>query len=191
MRMWNGLIDTAAIRSATAVAAAATLLAAGGCRNHAQETARAEHPPDERTLNTLMVKASIDENERNAIVADRTIYTRAFEPASAELTELGLRQVRVLADAYGQQTVRLNVARGDAANDLYERRLESVRAAFAHRGVDPARLTFADGLPGGPGRSSEHVWQAYLADPTGEGTQGMWSSGTGTGQQGSGMPGKG
>src|SRR3954453_11656917 len=107
MKMWKGLMDTAAIRrSATTIAVAAALLAgAAGCRNREKGTTTAaadQLPTDERTLNSLMGRAAEDDNERNAILAERTIYSHAFQPATAELNELGMRQVRILANAYPQ-----------------------------------------------------------------------------------------
>jgi hypothetical protein len=149
-----------------ATTAAAALLAVAGCQHKAAD-ASADRTPDERTLNTLMVKTAYDQNERNAIIAERTIYDHHFRPASAELNDLGLRQVRILADAYHDQAVRVSVARADASDDLYRRRLDAVRTAFADRGVDRSSLTLNDGQPGGSGIASEKVFRAYTAEING------------------------
>src|SRR4051812_41982609 len=102
---------------ASILTAAAALLAVAGCQHKAAD-ASADRTPDERTLNTLMVQSAYDQNERNAIVTERTIYGHHFRPASAELNDLGLRQVRVLADAYHDDAVHVNVARADASDAL-------------------------------------------------------------------------
>src|SRR3954451_6637710 len=95
-------------KASIVTAAAAALLAVAGCQHKAAD-ASADQTPDERTLNTLMVKSAYDQNERNAIIAERAIYGHHFRPASAELNDLGLRQVRVLADAFHDDAVQVNV----------------------------------------------------------------------------------
>jgi len=145
---------------------AAALLAVAGCQHKAAE-ATADRTPDEQTLNTLMVKTAYDQNERNAIIAERAIYGHHFRPASAELNNLGLRQVRILADAFHDQAVQVHVARADASDELYRRRLDAVRTAFADHGLDRSSLTLNDGQPDGSGIASDKVFRAYTADVNG------------------------
>lgn len=93
----------------------------------------------------------------NAVIREHTIYPYQFVEGRAELDELGRRDVNVLAEHYGGQGGTLNVRRGNAAPELYAARCNAVMEALAAAGVDPKRMTLADGLPGGDGMSSREV----------------------------------
>src|SRR5207249_16097 len=80
-----------------------------------------------------------------------------FENGSAELNELGERDLGVLADHFKSAPGDLNVHRGDAAQALYESRVKKVLERLASAGVKGGQVSVKDGLPGGDGISSERV----------------------------------
>ena len=174
----------------TAIGAALVGLAVVGCRNDRKGKVVAEPAPDERTLNTMMVRAALEQDTRNAVAAERIIYSYHFHPATASLNELGERQVQVLAETLRDQPeARVSVVQGEAGDELYKRRLETVRARFAEAGADANRLHVGPGVPGGPGVSSELIWRSYqsAAQAGGNGGgRGAGSSGSMSGRSSSG-----
>ncbi|HWP41043.1 MAG TPA: hypothetical protein VNL70_08955 [Tepidisphaeraceae bacterium] len=179
----------------TAIGAALVGLAVVGCSKDRKDRQVAEMVPDERTLNTMMVRAALEQDARNAVAAERIIYSHHFHPATASLNELGERQVQVLAEALRDQPeARVSVVQGEAGPELYKRRLEAVRARFAEAGADTGRLHVGPGVPGGPGISSELIWRSYQsAAQNGDngGGRGAGSSGSMSGRSSSGSSGSG
>jgi hypothetical protein len=142
------------------ILAAAVVVVQAGCEQQ-QQSARDDAMHQETEYNEASVRDAWDQNARNAIVLQRIIHDHHFEPATAVLNDLGKRQVQVLAEAYGNQAVRINVWRGEQPAELYDRRVDVVREALVTRGMDAAKLTFGDGMPDGSGISSELIWNAY------------------------------
>lgn len=98
-----------------------------------------------------------DDAIKNAIVAQHTIYAYHFIRNSAVLNELGEHDVAVLARHYKKHPGLVNVRSSDTEAELYQDRVKSVVEALGKAGVDTARITVADGLPGGDGMTSERV----------------------------------
>jgi hypothetical protein len=93
----------------------------------------------------------------NAIVAQHTLYAYHFVPGSAELNDLGVRDLNVLADHFTKAGGDVNVRRQDAGASLYEARVKAVLERLAQAGVPAGAVAVKDGPPGGDGISSERV----------------------------------
>jgi hypothetical protein len=93
----------------------------------------------------------------NAIVSQHTLYPYHFVNGSAELNELGARDLCVLTDHFLKAGGDLNVHRGEAAQALYEGRVKTVLERLSSAGVKSDAVAVKDGLPGGDGISSERV----------------------------------
>ncbi len=92
-----------------------------------------------------------------AIVAQHTLYPYHFAAGSAELNDLGVRDLNVLADHFAKAGGDLNVRRQNADPSLYEARVKAVLERLAQAGVPSGAVAVKDGLPGGDGISSERV----------------------------------
>ncbi len=113
--------------------------------------------PSRTTMNSWSVNEYHRDSIEAAIVSQHTLYPYHFVRNSAELNELGERDLNVLARHYSDHPGRLNLRRADTVADLYDARLETVRARLADRGVDLDRVRIADHAPGGDGMSSDRV----------------------------------
>ena len=139
------------MRTLIVTAASAALFVAGsGCQQQQKgETAEAPFtgPDEQTTLNESMVRTLFTQSQRNAIIAEHTIYPHHFERNSTDLTVLGEKQVEVLASAYRSGPGPLSIIRGGTSNELYDGRVKTVIALLADQGVDTARLTVGEYLP--------------------------------------------
>ena len=110
---------------------------------------------------TTMNAWSVNEYQRASIeagiVSQHTLYPHHFVANGADLNELGMRDLCVLADHYKDNPGSLNVRRKGAPAELYEQRLATVSAMLAERGVDTGRVRMSNALPGGDGISSERA----------------------------------
>ena len=106
--------------------------------------------------NAWMITSIRDSAINNAIVTQRILFPYHFVPDSAGLTELGQRELEVLAEHFEKHQGNLNVRQGGASNDLYKARIRSVQSALVEAGVRN-RIVIADALPGGHGMPSEQV----------------------------------
>lgn len=140
-----------ALAAAGRFLAATALVGAAGCIHWQQEA------QDERAADARLVEGYTQQAQENAIVVQHTLYPYHFVPDSATLTQLGEHDLEILAEHYRQQPGPLNVPRGGISEDLYRARVDAVRAELQEKGVDPARVTWLDDRPGGPGMSSERV----------------------------------
>ena len=101
----------------------------------------------------LLLAASL----QRAIVVQSTLYPYHFVPDSAELNELGQRDLLVLARHFQSHSGSLAVRRGDAGTSLADARLRAVVEALANAGVGRDHVLVRDGLPGGDGLASARV----------------------------------
>jgi hypothetical protein len=110
---------------------------------------------------TTMNAWSVNEYQRASIeagiVAQHTLYPHHFVSNGAELNELGMRDVCVLADHYKDNPGSLNVRRNGTPAELYKQRVATVSAMLTSLGVDTDRVHMSGSLPGGDGISSERV----------------------------------
>ncbi len=139
------------MRHGLTLTALVLLIAAAGC----EPTNEALAPS--RSLNTWLM-ASIDNPQiDNAIIAQRTIYPYHFVRDTAQLNELGERDLRVLAEHFRTATGELNVHQGESDDTLYSARVAAVAEALAMAGVQADRVQIVDGLPGGDGMGAERL----------------------------------
>ena len=117
-----------------------------------------------------------------AVIREHTLYAHHFERDGAALNQLGQRDVHWLAQHYLENPfglpVSLNVRCAGVTEALYQRRLESVRAAFEQQGLDASLVAIEDGVPGGDGLASGRVHEALVADPVQLGTGTTMAAGT-------------
>ena len=103
----------------------------------------------------------------NAVVVDRTILPHHFLQDGAVLTDLGRRDVGILAVHYKAHPGPVAIRQGDATFELYQRRVHTVLAALGEAGVDVGHVTVADTLAGGGGLPSDRV--IVILDRSGSG----------------------
>lgn len=108
-------------------------------------------------VDTWLAQQALGENIERGIVRAHTLYPYHFVENGTALNELGRRDVAVLAFYFKANPGPLNVRRGDIPRELYAARLKTVASALSAGGVNAARVTIADGLPGGDGISSESL----------------------------------
>jgi hypothetical protein len=101
--------------------------------------------------NVWMVRTLSDESVENAVIAQHTIYPYHFVRDSAELTAVGQRDARVLGRHFARHPGELSMQRGDAPDELYQRRTASVMEALQREGVNPETIRRGGGMPGGDG----------------------------------------
>jgi hypothetical protein len=122
------------------------------------------------TLNNLQVE--------NAIVTQRTLYPYHFVTGGAGLNDLGQRDLLVLARHFKEQPGALNIRQGEVDATLYRARVTQVQNRLKEAGVDLRRMTFEDGMPGGPGMRSESIVTTKPEITGGSTTTGSGGSGS-------------
>jgi len=101
-----------------------------------------------------------------AIVSQRTLYPFHFVTGSAELNELGRRDLGVLARHLSSAGGEIVLSQGDADDALQGARGKRVVAVLQELGVPKDRAKLGDGLPGGDGISGARLVK-ILAGPSG------------------------
>jgi hypothetical protein len=114
------------------------------------------------TMNEWTVTSYQDDQVREGVIAQRTIYPHHFAPESAVLNELGERDTAILASHFRTNPGTLNVRRGPEGKELYDARLNSVLEVLSESGVDQGRMVVADGHPAGDGMPSD--WAIRIAE---------------------------
>lgn len=149
----------------TAIAVTFTALGAVAC----ESSPKPEYLGDEeRELNSAMVSSYLIDQSDNAVLRQQTLYAYHFLPNTAELTELGARDVGVLANHYRFHPGHLNIRRQGAGDELYAARCAAVMVALIDGGVEADRMELGDGLPGGTGITSQEglvIWAEMLEPP--------------------------
>jgi hypothetical protein len=141
------------IRTGLAISAVALLGAVvfvGGCK---QDQKAAE----DRTADAYFVRSVQDTAMKNAIIAQHTLFPYHFVPNGDDLNDLGKVDFDILAKHFQEHPGDLNVRRGDVTKELYDARVKRVRDRLSAYGIPAASIAIADGLPGGPGMTSENV----------------------------------
>jgi hypothetical protein len=117
------------------------------------------------TLNNIAVE--------NAIITQHTLYPYHFTANAAQLNELGQRDLAVLARRFAAHPGTLNIQRQNVPNDLYEARVAHVLSGLKAAGVDVARISVSEGMPGGSGMPAEQVVTILQRTTDGRITQGL------------------
>ena len=150
-----------------------------------------------RSTDMWTVDTALQNNITSGVIMQRTIYAYHFDPGTARLTELGQRDIGILAGYYKTTPGVLNVMRGDATAELYAARTSSVKAALKDAGVNVDQVQLVAGVPGGTGMSSQEIVDAgkresealkgsSLSSPAGQ-TGGNIGSSSDSGMKGSGQ----
>ena len=139
-------------------AIAASLLLAQGCMTYE----RVQEPAGSREMwvSEAIQRSSIEK----ALVVQRTLFAYHFIHDSADLNELGLRDLGVLAAHFAEHPGELNVRRGGIPEQLYRDRVGRVAETMADLGVPKGTIRIVDGTPGGDGVSSARVIQILETD---------------------------
>lgn len=132
-----------------------------------------------KNLDVELVNTLNNVGVENAIITQHTLYPYHFGVDAGELNELGQRDLMVLARHFKDHPGILNIRRGEAMDVLYEARVAHVLTRLKDAGVETARMSVSDGMPGGPGMPSERV--VTIVQAQGEPPAGMR---TGTGSSG-------
>lgn len=114
-------------------------------------------PPDERLMNSRIMDSYRNIAIQNAIISEHTIFPYHFVRDAAELSELGERDLAVLTAHLARSGGHLNIRQLDTPANLYEARVNLVHERLNGAGIDMARISISDGLPGGSGMPSERV----------------------------------
>ena len=149
------------MRISSRVIAAATIAGAAGCT--LPERPQMDSPAS--ALNVRIVRALNDAAIKNAVITQHTLYPYHFILNSAQLNELGAKDLGVLIGHYTNNRGTLNVRQGNVPPALYKARVATVVDAMTEAGVDTQHVTIADGMPGGDGMASDRV-VAILAEPS-------------------------
>ena len=132
--------------------------------------------PEEAEVDHLLVNIYADAGVENAIIRQHTIFPYHFEQDSTELNKLGRRDLGVLTRRYLEYPGRLNVRQGQAPDDLYAGRLETVMRHLRQAGVAADRMKVGDELAGGDGMTSSEV---VLILAISQEETGLWESDSG------------
>ena len=113
--------------------------------------------PDDRAVNTALICSYNDIAINNAILVQHTLYPYHFVTDAPVLNELGVHDLKVLAEHYRDHPGPLTVRQGDVPQELYEARMASVRQALVEAGVAAERITIGEGAVGGDGATADRV----------------------------------
>jgi hypothetical protein len=145
------------VKTFQAICVIGPLLAAGCGDVHRQGNLPTPAAPEQELTDAALLHELGDAAVHNAILTQHTLFPYHFVNGTAELNELGTRDLTVLSEHYRRYGGSLNVRRGDATDQLYRQRVDHVTALLAADGVPAGRVAIADGPPGGSGTSSDQV----------------------------------
>jgi hypothetical protein len=112
---------------------------------------------DRHLINSELINSYSDIAVQNAIISQHTLYPYHFVNNSAELNELGLRDLGILAAHFEKNPGKLNIRRNGTSADVYKGRIDLVVAKLEGSGIDTKQMSIADGMPGGSGITSEKI----------------------------------
>jgi hypothetical protein len=122
-----------------------------GCQENVQKE------PDDRLINSQLMKSYNDIAIQNAIVSQHTLFPYHFVTNGSELNELGQRDLAALTSHFIKHTGHLNIRRHDTSAALYEARINMVRERLVEAGIGMERISISDSMPGGSGITSERL----------------------------------
>lgn len=129
----------------------------------------AERSQNRHIINRELINTYNDIAVQNAIISQHTLYPYHFDKNSAELNELGERDLGVLAAHFVKNPGELNVRRNGISADIYKARIEIVLDKLKEAGINVDQMSIANGVPGGPGMLSEKIitvlQEEYKAPP--------------------------
>lgn len=123
-----------------------------GCCNWCDQSPQWGQISDQR-----LVASIVDEQAVEAIHRQRAIYAHHFVPGTADLNELGLRDLAILAAKDRERPGTIHVILGEDEESLRSARMNSIREFLKVQGVEVARMNFDEGEPGGDGINAEET----------------------------------
>lgn len=120
-----------------------------------------------RVIDAWTVGATNDAAIRNAIIRQSTLYPYQFEHNSAELNNLGARDVTVLATHFRSYPGKLSIRRGRESEELYDKRVKKVAACLSRAGVPAGKVAIKDAVAKGEGMPSALMILILEADASG------------------------
>ncbi len=137
-----------------------------GCAENSQKS------QDTGLVNAELVNSYNDIALQNAIIAEHTLFPYHFVNNSAELNELGQRDLAVLTKHFMEHPGSLSIRRGDdIPADLYEARVKLVLDRWKAAGINMKRMDISDNMPGGPGMTSEKIIKILERESKSSGTK--------------------
>jgi len=142
--------------------AAGSALAATGCGGPTL-VPRSQWADTERAAtNAWTIQDANAMQVENAIARQRTLFAHQFVDGTAALNARGRRDLAVLLERVAPRgDWTLTVTRAGAPPELYDARLETVRAAVGDAGFDPDRLTLLDHPASAGGIPSSEAAASY------------------------------
>lgn len=116
-----------------------------------------ERGQDRHLINSELINSYNSVAIENAIISQHTLYPYHFVKNSAELNELGDRDLGVLSKHFMNHPGRLNIRRDDISADLYQARIDLVLERLKDAGTNAEQISISDNMPGGTGMSSEKI----------------------------------
>ena len=116
-----------------------------------------EQNQNRHLINSGLINTYKDTSVQNAIISQHTLYPYHFVNNSAELNELGLRDIAVLSAHFDRNPGQLNIRHGNVSTDLYVDRIDFVLDKLKKAGINTRKIDITDGMPGGSGMTSDAV----------------------------------
>jgi hypothetical protein len=138
-----------------AILLAVGLAAAAGCQS--SQIGNGPIHDDRGAYNRWAVETVNDGAVRNAIIAQHTLYPYHFADNSADLNEVGKRDVAVLASHFRRYPGQVNLRKGSEDSTLYQARVRAIADGLVAGGVAPGTVRIGDGMPGGDGMDASRV----------------------------------
>ncbi len=171
-------------RSTPLALVASLVLLLAACSNTATDQSTDALPFDDELaseVDRLLVVEIQDRQRASAVVTARSVSVHQFRPNSSVLTSVGRQNVQSLAPLFDERPCNIVVRRGDASDELYAARVETIRLALIEVGVPTDRILLADGVTSGDGISSNRA--RLILQRESEASAGSGSSG-GSGDSG-------
>ena len=143
------------MRPLIAIAICGLVAAATGCQNNQPYVSVSNE--QRSASNAWTVNDLYEQQIHGAIIRQHTVYPYHFISQSADLNDLGQRDLEVLAEHFKDHPGHLNIRRGRTSDDLYGDRVATVLAALSEAGVDNESMRIADAMAGGDGMDNQEV----------------------------------
>jgi hypothetical protein len=122
--------------------------------------------PLSKSLNGWTVPASTEREVRQGVIAEQTLFPYHFVNDCPELTELGMRDVRVLAEHYRDCSGTLRIRQGGVSPQLYQARRAHVADVLCNLGVPRDRVKMTDLPAAGEGLTSTEAIKILREKPS-------------------------
>ena len=140
-----------------------------GCQEEQADT----NAVDESQVNRKIVDTYSDLAIQNAIIAQHTLYPYHFVNNSAQLNDLGQRDLSVLIQHFLENPGQLTLQQGGTESRLYQSRAQTVYEKLLAGGIPDAKIRITDGMPGGDGIASNSIIEILETERTEEMSQGL------------------